>query len=154
MNKYDLRAEFKHETKTKIVDEATYAMWLEKRLIDTHTKANKKSEIYTDFESFKKNDSKMRINRIPEKLPVVNTLHRHEGLEPAYKNFHIKEISIKAPSVEPIHMNCTSCGEPIDYDKLLSTIGPEGMYDVARKFMELADDDMSTALKQCDGMYP
>ena len=38
----------------------------------------------------------------------------------------------------------------LDYDKLLNDYGPEGLYAIAQKLKDIANEDVNLALKQCE----
>ncbi|MFW6281293.1 MAG: hypothetical protein ACOC1O_00685 [bacterium] len=43
---------------------------------------------------------------------------------------------------------CDHCNSKIIYDDLLNKYGPEGLYEIANKLKQIADEDVNTALKQ------
>jgi len=47
-------------------------------------------------------------------------------------------------------LECVKCKGKITYDELLSKYGPEGLYEIANKLKQIADEDVKTALRQCD----
>ncbi len=51
-------------------------------------------------------------------------------------------------SDEDIPYLCPHCDHELDFERLLRKYGPEGLYDIAKKLMKLADEDMSNALSQ------
>ena len=47
-------------------------------------------------------------------------------------------------------LECVKCKGEITYDELLCKYGPEGLYEIADKLKQIADEDVRTAMQQCD----
>jgi len=45
-------------------------------------------------------------------------------------------------------IKCPECGSEIMYEQLLNAYGPEGLYRIAKKLIEIADEDYMNALSQ------
>lgn len=54
----------------------------------------------------------------------------------------------KDHSGEKIIYCCPDCNQELNYKRLLSIYGPEGLYEIADKLRALADDDVSQALNE------
>lgn len=52
-------------------------------------------------------------------------------------------------SILPKVLECDNCKGVITYDELLSKYGPEGLYEISKKLIEVADQDVSDAMGQC-----
>ena len=50
-------------------------------------------------------------------------------------------------------LECVNCKSEITYDELLSKYGPEGLYKIAEKLIETADEDVRQAMKDSINWY-
>jgi len=74
--------------------------------------------------------------------------NKKEGIESLLSD--IEKLSKMKRSDEIIIYGCTHCKKPFDYNALLNEYGPEGLYEIANKLIEVADEDVSGALAQCN----
>lgn len=49
-------------------------------------------------------------------------------------------------------MVCISCGEEIDYEEMLSRFGPEKLFKIAMRLIQTAQDDVTQALNESNGI--
>ncbi len=59
-------------------------------------------------------------------------------------------ISIQCVNNEGVEELLTEIDKEINFNELLNKYGTEGLYAIANKLMQLADEDVRTALEQCN----
>ena len=59
-------------------------------------------------------------------------------------------ISIQCVNNEGVEELLTEIDKEINFNELLNKYGSEGLYAIANKLMQLADEDVRTALEQCN----
>lgn len=59
-------------------------------------------------------------------------------------------MSIQCVNNEGVEQLLTEIDKEINFNELLNKYGSEGLYAIANKLMQLADEDVRTALEQCN----